>query len=70
MRVSKSRPNAIVVPTCPMMRRSLTTMTAMVKAKTSPAEVTTLPVPPIERMMPVFRPPCSSSLSRETNNRL
>ena len=40
-RVSKSRPKAIVVPICPTMTNSLTTMDAMVKANTRPAEVTT-----------------------------
>ncbi|SIK46147.1 Uncharacterised protein [Mycobacteroides abscessus subsp. abscessus] len=53
-----------------MMVRSLIAMAIMVKAKTRPAEVTTLPVPPIARIMPVFRPPGSSSLSRETSSRL
>ncbi len=37
-------------------RRSLTAMDAMVTANTSPPLVTTLPVPPIDRMMPVFSP--------------
>ena len=45
-------------------------MDAIVNANTSPAFVTTLPVPPIERMMPVFRPAWISCLNRETNSRL
>ena len=53
-----------------MVRRSLTTSEAMVKANTRPAVVTTLPVPPIARMMPVFNPPGISSFSRDTNSRL
>ena len=43
-------------PSGPMTRRSLTTIEHMVSANTRPAAVTTLPVPPIARMMPVFRP--------------
>ena len=39
-----------------MIRKSLTTIAIMVKANTRPAFVTTLPVPPIARMMPVFIP--------------
>lgn len=46
IRVSNSRPSPIVVPTWPTTRRSLTSMEAMVNANTSPAAVTTFPVPP------------------------
>ena len=68
--VSNSRPRPMVVPTCPMMRRSLTTIDAMVNANTRPADVTTLPVLPIARMMPVLSPAWISSFSRDTSNRL
>lgn len=33
----------------------------MVKANTSPAEVTTAPLPAMDRMMPVFKPAWISS---------
>jgi hypothetical protein len=68
--VSNNRPRPIVVPTWPMMRRSLTTIEAMVNANTRPADVTTLPVLPIARMMPVFKPAGISSFNRDTNSRL
>ncbi|SKW97365.1 Uncharacterised protein [Mycobacteroides abscessus subsp. massiliense] len=42
----------------------------MVNANTKPAEVTTLPVPPMARIIPVLIPAPSSSFIRETNNRL
>ncbi|SHV00266.1 Uncharacterised protein [Mycobacteroides abscessus subsp. abscessus] len=42
----------------------------MVKPKMRPAVVTTLPVPTMERMMPVLIPARSSSLNRATSNRL
>ena len=42
----------------------------MVKANTRPAEVTTDPLPPIARMMPVLIPAGISSLSLATNSRL
>ena len=70
MRVSKRRPRPMVVPPWPMLRRSLETMAAMVKANTRPAAVTTLPVLPMERMMPVLMPEPISSLKRETRSRL
>ena len=60
----------MVVPTWPMTRRSPTTIDIMVNAKTSPAAVTTAPLPAIARMMPVFSPACASSLSRDTSSRL
>ncbi|SHV15900.1 Uncharacterised protein [Mycobacteroides abscessus subsp. bolletii] len=69
-RVSNNKPIPMVEPNCPMVTRSLTTMDNMVNAKTSPAEVTTLPVPPIARMMPVLIPAPSSSFIRDTNSRL
>ena len=34
----------------------LTAIVIIVKANTKPAEVTTDPVPPIDRMIPVFSP--------------
>jgi hypothetical protein len=46
----------MVVPTWPNTRRSLNAKDIIVKANTKPAEVTTLPVPPIDLMMPVFNP--------------
>ena len=48
----------------------LTAMDIMVNANTRPAAVTTDPVPPMARMIPVLMPACISSLSRATNNRL
>ncbi len=47
---------AIVEPICATTVRLLPSIAAMVAANTRPAEVTTLPVPAIERMMPVFSP--------------
>ena len=69
-KVSNSRPIAIVDPSWPMVTRSLTTIDAIVSANTTPATVTTLPVPPIERMIPVLIPAGISSLNRDTNSRL
>ena len=68
--VSNSRPKAIVVPTWPMISKSLAAIAAMVNANTRPALVTTLPVPPMARMMPVLIPAPNSSLMRETSSRL
>ena len=68
--VSNSRPIPIVVPTCPATTRSLTTIDIIVNANTKPADVTTAPVPAIDRMMPVLIPAWISSLNRDTNNRL
>ena len=68
--VSNSKPRPIVVPTCPATTRSLTIIVIMVNANTSPADVTTAPVPAIDRMIPVLMPAWISSLNRETNNRL
>src|ERR1700757_2113241 len=70
IRGSKSRPRPMVVPPWPITVSSLTAIVIMVKANTSPADVTTSPVPPIARMMPVFRPAWISSLNRETSSRL
>ena len=69
-RVSNNRPMAIVEPTCARTLSSPKTMVAMVSANTRPADVTTEPVPPMERMMPVFNPAGISSLNRETSSRL
>src|SRR5271156_2850613 len=69
-RVSKSSPSMMVEPIWPAMRRSLTSMEPMVKAKTIPAAVTTPPVPPMARMMPVLSPAWISSWNRDTSNRL
>ena len=70
IRVSNSRPSAIVVPTWAMARRSLNAKAAMVAANTRPAEVTTEPEPTMARMMPVFRPAWISSRNREISSRL
>ena len=43
---------------------------AIVAENTRPAAVTTRPVPAMDRMMPVFRPACISSLNRETKSKL
>ena len=69
-RVSNNRPSAMVLPTWPATRRSLTSIDAIVKANTRPADVTTAPVPAIDRMMPVLMPAWISSLNRETSSRL
>ena len=42
----------------------------MVNANTRPAEVTTEPLPAIDRMIPVLSPAWISSLNRATSNRL
>ena len=68
--VSKSRPRANVVPIWPRIRRSAKTNDAMVAAKTSPADVTTDPLPAMARTMPVLRPAWISSLKRAINSRL
>ena len=60
----------MVVPTWAITFRSLNANDAIVAANTSPADVTTDPVPAIARMMPVFSPPWISSLNRDTNSRL
>ncbi len=70
IRVSNSRPNAMVVPTCPTVRSSLIAMELRVNAKTSPADVTTAPVPAIARMIPVLKPALISSLNRDTRSKL
>ena len=61
IRVSKSRPSAIVVPICPRTTKSLKTNDAMVKANTRPAAVTTDPLPAIARMIPVLIPAVKAS---------
>jgi len=68
--VSKSRPRPMVVPTWPMTVSSLTDSFIIGERETSPADVTTDPVPPIDRMMPVFKPAWISSLNRATMSRL
>ena len=59
----------MVVPTWPIIRKSLNTIEAIVKANTRPAFVTTLPVPPIARMIPVFIPAAISSFIRDTSSK-
>jgi hypothetical protein len=56
MKVSSNNPRPMVVPTWPIDRRSLVIIDIMVKANTSPAEVTTPPVLARARMSPVFIP--------------
>ena len=70
MSVSTSSPKPMVVPNWPTTRKLLTIIDAIVKAKTIPAAVTTRPVAPMPRMIPVFRPAWTSSLSLETTSRL
>ena len=60
----------MVVPTCPTTSRSLTTIDIMVNANTKPADVTTAPVPAIDRIIPVLIPAWISSLNLDTSNRL
>ena len=68
--VSNNRPRPMVLPTCASTVNSLTAKDIMVKANTRPAEVTTDPLPPIARMMPVFKPAWISCLNRATRSRL
>lgn len=70
MSVSNSRPRPIVLPAWPIELKSLAAMDIMVNANTSPADVTTPPVSPIERMMPVLSPAPISSWNRDTSSRL
>ena len=49
---------------------ALTDIEIMVNANTIPAAVTTDPLPPIARMMPVLIPAGSSSFIRATSSRL
>ena len=51
----------MVVPTWAKIFNSLNPIAAIVIAKTRPAEVTTEPVPAMERMIPVRRPAWISS---------
>jgi hypothetical protein len=59
-----------VEPNWPNTVRSLPSIAAIVKANTKPADVTTAPVPAIDRMYPVLSPAWISSLNRETSSRL
>ncbi len=65
IRVSKSRPTAMVVPIWAMLSTLLVSRASMVRPKTIPAVVTTPPVPPNARMMPVLRPAGASSLTAQ-----
>lgn len=61
----------MVMPPWPTFRRSPEIIEPIVKAKTSPpAAVTTVPVLPMDRMMPVLMPAPISSMNRDTNSRL
>ena len=55
-RVSNNKPRPMVVPTWARIFNSMNAMAAIVTAKTIPADVTTEPLPPIARMMPVLSP--------------
>ena len=55
-RVSSSRPMQTVEPNWPNTVKSLPSIAAIVKANTRPADVTTAPVPAIDRMYPVLSP--------------
>ena len=55
-RVSSKSPTAMVVPICAMLSTLLPSSASMVIPKTMPAVVTTPPVPPNARMMPVLMP--------------
>ena len=60
----------MVMPPWPTLSRSPEIIEPMVKANTSPAAVTTVPVLPMDRMMPVLIPAPISSLNRDTRSRL
>ena len=68
--VSRSRPMQTVVPTWPIVRRSLVSIASMVNANTRPADVTTPPVLPRARISPVCNPAGSSSLTLAISSRL
>ncbi len=68
--VSSSSPIPMVIPPWPTLSRSPEIMAPIVNANTSPAAVTTVPVLPIERMIPVLIPAPISSLNRDTSSRL
>ncbi len=68
--VSSSSPMPMVMPPWPTLSRSPEIIEPMVKANTRPAAVTTVPVLPIDRMMPVLMPAPISSLNRDTSSRL
>ena len=59
-----------VVPTWPMVLRSLVSIASMVNANTRPADVTTPPVLPSARIRPVCNPAPISSLTRAISSRL
>ncbi|CNJ42726.1 Uncharacterised protein [Mycobacterium tuberculosis] len=53
-----------------MTRKSLNIIEAIVKANTKPAFVTTFPVPPMARIMPVLMPAPNSSFILATRSKL
>ncbi len=69
-KVSNNRPTPIVVPIWATTTMALTDIDIMVNANTRPAAVTTDPLPPMARMMPVLIPAGISSFIRATNSRL
>lgn len=69
-KVSNNRPIPIVVPIWATTTMALTDIDIMVNANTRPAAVTTDPLPPMARMIPVLMPAGISSFIRATNNRL
>ena len=68
--VSKIRPTPMVVPIWASTISSPKAKPHIVNAKTSPAAVTTEPVPAIVLMSPVLSPAPISSLNREITSRL
>jgi len=69
-RVSNNNPNPIVVPIWAATVIALTDIDIIVNANTRPAAVTTDPLPPMARMIPVLMPAGISSFIRATNSRL
>ena len=69
-KVSNNRPIPMVVPIWATTTMALTDIDIMVNANTMPAAVTTDPLPPMARMIPVLIPAGISSFIRATNSRL
>ena len=69
-KVSNNRPIPMVVPICATTTMALTDIDIMVNANTRPAAVTTDPLPPMARIIPVLMPAGISSFIRATNSKL
>ena len=69
IKVSKSRPNAIVVPTWAITFSGLKANVAIVAAKTRPAEVTTEPEPATARICRL-QPGVDPFFNRDISSRL